>query len=373
MPIALDIADALLDIAENLGGVDGAIIAVIGTMATWKIATSSLLGKGGPWIAGLTGIITLLAILSAKLRTEDKNITRLANRRVLGLGFRRRGEFTSEELEQFGPGRKVLELERERKALIERREGLDVGKDIAASRAALRKQARIELGLDEGAGGGFSSGSEVRKAVEEKINEAKNLEKNIEAHRLLILEQLQLVRDEQRFIANNEERERTKGKREAASKKEEEDKVKRARQRELSAQFQRGDPKEFTKELRAELIGLIADLGIDLPEGLVLEAAAGGRKAKPKQDKEKTIRELVGLGPEGFKTIADIVPLGQGTTINNFSFSTVVQPAIVTIEVNAPEGTSALEIGQEVNSGVGQAISDSVHTDQRELIGQLQG
>lgn len=363
LPVAVKFADSMLTIIEQLGGVDGAITAVIGTMAAWKISTVALLGPAGPWIAGLIAVGALLKIFGDRVDAADAKITRLGKKRKLGLTFRRRGTFTTEELEAAGaPGAEVLRLEAERAAKIAERKALGIDPDIGKARAELR--ARLE---EQTPAGGFSRDIGIKSQITAQLNAAKKLEIAIDSYEKLINEQLSLIRDQQANEKATERRARAL----VSSESIEDDRKLRKRVRELTELFRR---EKATAADKAELRFLVVTLGTDAPEGL-LDEGKGGGKGKGKKDKpsETTIEELIGLGPKGIKTISDLIPAGQGTTINNFSFSTTVQPARVDIVVNSPEGTSAAAIGREVSEQFAQVQSDVIFAEQRELTGQLQG
>ena len=365
IPVAAKWADALLTIIEGLGGVEGAVTGVITTMAVWKLSTTALLGPGGPWIAGLVGVIGLLKVMGDRVDAEDARITRLGQKRRRGLGFRTRGDFTTDELLAAGkPGEEVLRLEAQRDALIRQREKIQIGEDIEESRKFFRQANAERL---TGLAGRERSAELVRldAIFSNQVDAAGKLEDSIEDLAKSINNEIAAIRDNQRFEQNKATRERALVSAEAIA----EEKKQRARLRELTELFRRD---QATAADKAELRFLTFALGTDAPEGLLETAKAGG-KGKKDKDKEKTIEELVGLGPEGIKTISDLVPTGQGTTINNFAFNTTVQPARVDITVNSPEGTSAAEVAQETAERFGRVQSDMIHADQRELIGQLQG
>lgn len=367
LPVAIKFADSMLSIIEGLGGVDGAITAVVGTMATWKIATAALLGPAGPWIAGLVAVTAALKIFGARVDAEDKKITRLGKKRQRGLDFRRTGEFTTEELLEAGaPGVEILRLEGKIKQLERERQATGIGIDVEAARASGLAANR------QGLAAGRERAIEILKRdrqLEAQIDEAKRLEEAIKELSGEIKGQKQLIRDEQTRVRNVASRERALVSAEAIA-----DEAKaRKRLRELTELFRR---EKATDVQKAELRFLVFTLGIDAPEGLLEEEKkGGGGKGGKAGDGKKlpSLEELVGLGPEGIKTIADLVPTGQGTTINNFSFSTVVQPATANIVINSPEGTSAAAIGQEAAERFGRVQSETIHADQRELVGQLQG
>lgn len=365
IPVAAEFADAMLGIIESLGGVEGAITAIVGTMATWKLATASLLGPAGPWIAGLVAVTAALKIFGARVDAEDKKIQRLATRRAQGLDFRRRRTFSTEELQEAGaPGAEVLRLEQERAGLVAQREGLGIGNDFEAARQANR--AANEARLTSAGRDRFAQLEKLDKQFEGQIDAAKRLEESIEKLAEGIDEQIGLINDERQAKSNDQARERAIVSTQAIA----DEKSKRAESRRLLDLFALGKLDNDGKE---QLRELLFELGLDQPEGLTSDGKTTGTRKPKDDDKELSVEELVGLGPEGVKTLSDLVPTGQGTTINNFAFITTVQPARVDITVNSPEGTSAVEVAQETSERFGRVQSDMITADQRELVGQLQG
>ena len=367
IPIAAQWADSLLEIVEGLGGIDGAITAILSTMALWKAATSTLLGPAGPWIAGLIAVTAALKIFGARVDAEDAKVTRLGKKRLRGLDFRRTGEFTTEELLAAGkPGSEILRIEQKIKDLEKQRSATGIGVDIEEAREAGLAANRARFANVRGREGVIAIGK-LDRALERQIDEAKRLEESIGALTEEIRGQKGLLRDEQNRVKRNDERKRALVSAEGIAG----EKKQRARLRELTELFRRD---KATAADKAELRFLVFTLGVDAPEGLLDDVGDGGKK-KPKDatKDEPTIEELIGLGASGIKTIADLVPAGQGTTINNFSFQTTVQPAKVDIVVNSPEGTSAADVAQETSERFGRVQSDMIHADQRELVGQLQG
>jgi len=363
IPVAAEMADHLLKVIELLGGVDGAIIAVVASMAIWKASTSTLLGASGPWIAGLIAVTAALAIFSKKVEAADNKLTRMAAKRRQGLAFRRRGEFTTPELEAAGaPGAEVLRLESKQNELIRRSEALGVGDDVGEFRA--KQLALLRQGQDIG---GAGIGPSPMQAVNETIREFRNLEKEISNLDSSIQDQISLINDEKVRVSNVKARERALVS--AESIKDEEKKRKRVR--ELTELLRR---ETIDKKGATELQGLIFALGLDPIEALddFFEDDKKGKKGKDKK-KEPTIEELVGLGPKGLKTISDLVPQGQGTTINNFSFDVNVESPVVNQSITPPMGTSPREVANEAMAMAGDVIAERSSSHQRELIAQMQG
>lgn len=364
LPVAIKFADGLLKIVEGLGGVKGAITAVVGAMFSWKVATAALLGPAGPWIAGLIAVTAALRIFGQRVDAEDRRITRLANKRRRGLRFRQEREFTTQELEQLGgPGQEVLRLEKERADLIFQRSQTGVGTDIDQARKDQRAFNERQLT----SGGRERLGELNRRTLlfEKQIDQSKRLEEAIRDLDTAIEEQLGFIRTEARAKDKDRTRDRALVSAEAIL----EDKRLRARSRDLLALFKREKLDEAGK---VELRQILFALGLKEPEGLTPVKPPGGAK-KEKVDPEEEIRKLIGLGPEGIKTISDLVPKGQGTTINNFSFSTRVEAPKVTINITTPEGTSPAAVAQTINERLGRVITDIANQDQRALVGQLQG
>lgn len=360
IPVALQFAELLVDIVEGLGGVDGAIIAVISTMAIWKASTSALLGPGGPWIAGLIAVTAALVLFGRKVAEEDRKISRLGAKRAQGLDIRRRGEFSDEDLIAAGdPGAEILRLEAEfnRKSRERRRLGPE---NIEEARKVIRRQVA--------AGAQGAPDIAIENAVIKQINVIKQLEEDLAQYNGLVREQVSLIRDAQTREKNTLGRERAEKK--ALST--EDDKRARRQARELLEALRR-DPDKFSDQQRVELGFLQTVLGLGSIEGLEVEAAAKAKGKGKGKKKEKTIEELIGLGSEGIKTISDLVPAGQGTTINNFAFNTTIQGTSIVNNIAPSPVATAADIAQEAVENGARVMSDLITSDQRELIGQVQG
>lgn len=352
VPFFIKLAEAGLTVTEALGGVEGTLKLLIGTIATFKLAT---VGAFGPWAAAAVAFITLLDAI----RTKQNQISKAEADRLNKAVAADPGQQVSEaELQTSLAGRRVIALRAEKQSVAARIAELG-GAEGIQSAAQVERALGIVSSRDIGAAVQKRKANAQRRELRQLTRRAEVINAEIEKNAARALEERLLTQGPaaptgDQLLAVDQDR--------------------LARFQFLSTRRRQQQGKlSKADEAERESIRLELGLGAD-PEKVKDPKTGRAKKKKTKKERAATISELLGLpGGAGFKTIAETQPKGLGTVLNTFNITNQIGVPAFNVNIQAAPGSTMKGQANAVVAAMGDGASIIVRQAQRASIGQVLG
>ncbi len=387
LPQLLGLAEGTAEFVEQIGGIDTALFAVIGTFSAFKIAAFAALGPAAPWVAGIVGAITLIGTLASAIeaagdeaedvanRADDRQRAREDEKRK----SRSRSELTerqtAEELQKTEAGRRLLAARAARNAEEQARDDLEKRQKQELDDFTKRQVANIpRFAGPRGDGAAIAGLSRLRSFQSKQADALEKATARVAKSRNSVAEAEEALAIETEKNAHARRREnRVKQKAEDEDRRKKAAEEQKLRRELIKLQTKTKRSRSETARLK-ELSERFNVPFIPTPKGPGKVFGETG-DAKDKK-KPPTINELIaaavgqGTGLGG----AALRPAGLGTTINHIDASLRVQAPQIVINIDElPETASAREVAKEVQATVGTTFLEQLREAFDIQVRQVQG